>query len=298
MLKLSKNSGKVSLNKSFFVISVDVELAWGFRDSPILMQKYRPFLEKSRYAMKNLLKICELYEIPLTLAIVGKLLEENQHISHPFLNRREYWYAEDIIADAVISPIKHEIASHSYSHVDFLSCSPTTAFNEIHKSKEIIIRRLKINPISFIYPRSKIAYLDILINEGFICYRGRIPSLRNKLNSRIGGIAEKFLLMLGGCPPVIRPHYYKGLWEIAGSMLFQPSFLETHDSLIKQAKRGIQKAIKTNSVFHLILHDYSLTTSEMIKAFSHLMRLANKLRKLNLLEITTLEGLIKKLAFK
>lgn len=95
-------------------------------------------------------------EIPATFAIRGQLLEVDTSILESLLK----------------SPIEHDIGSHSYYHRDFGGLS----YDEVESELKLVsasMKKFKITPKSFVFPRRGVAYLDLLEKYGYECYRGR-----------------------------------------------------------------------------------------------------------------------------
>lgn len=95
------------------------------------------------------------FEIPATFAIRGQLLEVDTSILESLLE----------------SPIRHDIGSHSYYHRDFRGLSYDEADSEL-KIVSAAMRKFKITPKSFVFPKNHVAYLDLLEKYGCKCYRG------------------------------------------------------------------------------------------------------------------------------
>jgi len=102
-----------------------------------------------------LIEFFDSLEIPVTFAMRGQLTETKSTMLGLLLE----------------SPIGHDIAAHGYSHKTFTSLSPLEAQNEL----ELIssgMKKLTINPKSFVFPENKVAHLCLLERFGYECYRG------------------------------------------------------------------------------------------------------------------------------
>jgi hypothetical protein len=188
-------SSQYQYKKSFFNLTIDFELAWSrARRGDGVMTKEES-LERSRLAREMLpvlLELCEKYKIPVTFATVAHVALYNcsEHDKppkfrpfwvkddwynidpHSDLESNKDYYGADLIKNVLQSNISHEIASHSFSHVD-LADSETTkivAEFEIRQSIEIL---KKINPqiSTFVFPNNEVAYKNILKDTGFTNYR-------------------------------------------------------------------------------------------------------------------------------
>jgi len=94
-------------------------------------------------------------EIPVTFAIRGQMLEADTSIIEIIRN----------------SSVKHDVGSHGYHHRDFTNLS----YYEAHHELSLIasaMKKIGVTPKSFVYPRNKVAYLDLIEEYGYTCYRG------------------------------------------------------------------------------------------------------------------------------
>ncbi len=249
------------MNKGIFCISIDTELLWGRKDL-----NYSSFIEKTkkeREIIKKLLKLFKKYNIPTTWAIVGKLNEGKDPL----------WSGKDIIK-LIKSYKNQEIASHSYSHEDFSQISKEKAIKEIKKNKSD----------SFIFPRNKIKFLEILKKYGFTSYRAKDKS--------------EFELIMPRIPPTGRPRKKKGLIEVPSSMYFVSGrgikkYIPYGLRLLKSIL-GINHAVKKKEIFHLWFHpvDFADNTEELLKEFEEILKYAHKQRLKNKLEIKSMREII------
>jgi hypothetical protein len=106
-------------------------------------------------AIPCLLDLFEELEVPVTFAIRGQLTETNSSLF-------------DLIKR---SSIKHEIGAHGYYHRTFTSLSRLQAEDELRKIS-IGMRKFSVEPRSFVFPKNKVVYLDLLEKYGYKCYRG------------------------------------------------------------------------------------------------------------------------------
>lgn len=192
--------------KAVFILSADFELAWAWRymkgsDIPLLTA-----FEKAHQARKNIptiLDLCDRFNISITWAVVGHLFLETcdreKGILHPEIKRPSFsendywvyekgdwfqhdpcsnyndapeWYAPDIIKDILNRKIHHEIACHTFSHIDCRDevCSPEVFASEI-EACQIAARTLGVELKSFIHPGHTIGNLDTLKKMGFNSFK-------------------------------------------------------------------------------------------------------------------------------
>jgi hypothetical protein len=95
------------------------------------------------------------FEVPVTFAIRGQLIEVNDSIPELLLK----------------SSVKHDIGAHGYYHREFTNLSRNEAENELNMISANM-EKFGIDPRSFVFPRNKVAHLDLLERHGYKCYRG------------------------------------------------------------------------------------------------------------------------------
>lgn len=106
-------------------------------------------------ALPLFIRIFEEFEMPVTFALRGQLLD----INSSFLN--------SILA----SSVGHDIGAHGYSHKIFTSLSRDDADNEL-KMTSLGMRKFGVVPRSFVFPKDKVNHLDLLVKHGYKCFRG------------------------------------------------------------------------------------------------------------------------------
>ena len=259
------------------IISIDTELAWGFKDYPdhYVLKLLRKDPSAGRNSIFNMLDLFDKYNIPATWAVVGHLfLDSCDRIHGDLPHYRENWYdhhgsniseeplyfGKDIIDKILSSPVPHEIACHTFSHVPFSNCDRDLAKAEILKSKELACYR-GINIESFVFPESKIGHVDVLAESGIQIYRGaNLGNIRRPYSIRS---AMSFLIKNFIAPPVTSPLLKDGIWEVPGSIHFtSPHFPYM---LVNRSKKGVNKAIKEKMIFHIILHCWSLLLNKSLE---------------------------------
>ena len=217
------------------MISIDTELKWGFRFHPEkqLARMLQNHEHSAIAAIHSLLELFEIYEVPATWAIVGKL----------FVERPE------IINEIRGTTIKHEVGYHSWSHIRFAESSRTAAKMELDEGLKIE-EEFGIDFKSFVFPENKIGHVDLLREYGFLIYRGPNSAGRS-VNKSLPIRAKNFALFKIIAPPV-EPRWKETIWEIPSSMMFYD--LPYFQTLTFRAKQGIKKAIEAASTFHLFIH--------------------------------------------
>ena len=191
---------------SVVLISSDFELAWAWRYSKNFNNAFSVAIQMAKQERDNIpgiVSLCEQYNIPITWATVGHLFlqscENENGIAHaamPRLNHFENqywkfsgkdwyeydpctnletdpeWYCPDLIKIIQDSKVNHEIACHTFSHIDCRDsiCSPSVMRAELRKCKELA-EGFGVQLSSFVHPGHTIGNLDVLKEEGFTNFR-------------------------------------------------------------------------------------------------------------------------------
>ena len=275
---------KKKLDKPIFIISLDIELIWGYISEPthksISLMKNDG--NKVRGCIDILLNLFKKHNIPATWAVVGHLFldhcECEDGIPHKDMPRfKEDWYfadpctdiqkdplyyGKDIVEKIVSNRIEHEIGYHSFSHVVFSECSREVAEAEI-KIGNKLAKDFGIALKSFVFPENKIGHIDVLKENGFKIYRGENLG-RYDSNQRF--LVRKFN---GGIDKIIAPpaelKWMNGIWEIPSSMYFCDPQIKF--SVLPRAKIGLYRAMISKKVFHIWLHPHNLLLYPSLKEY-------------------------------
>lgn len=262
-----------NFEKGIFTLSLDTEFAWGMLDNPKSLISNAEYFYKTREAIDNIIELLEKYDISATWAIVGSLLLEEPHFQDDIISkiaegleediRQQYinllgdeniWSAKDVFKKIQSCSTPQEIASHSYSHIIFGDKNTTReeALKEFNYGKEIL-KKYGEDPISFIFPRNSINYLNELKESCFKVYRGLEPSWYKKTSGYLRKICHIADQTLAITPPVVIPNFNEDLINIPASMLYlsMNGFrkLIPLKSRVKKANKGIEEAIKEKKYF-------------------------------------------------
>ncbi|WP_324760525.1 polysaccharide deacetylase family protein [Haloarcula sp. GH36] len=290
-----------------FVISIDAELAWGFHD---LSEFPTDRIETGRDGWSWLLDCLNEHSIPATWAVVGHLMLDDcdgVHADLPsidgwFDHERDRWsdrsdlrFSPDLVDDVVQSETDHEIASHTFSHVLFDDPRVTEriARSELDAAVEAA-NRFGIDYETLIFPRNAVGYRELLDEFGFTCYRSRRP----RPSSTPGRIAEKLLAAvdpnhlnlitptvdeygLVDVPPSLYLFGFEG-WprQVAGTVGVDP--------IVRQAKRGIDRASRTDGLFHVWLHPNDICTEQDERRIASIVAYAAQKRDTTSLSVETM----------
>ena len=155
---------KMRLERAMLIVSVDVDVgnkkvgAINKGKNDINVSDYFSEYavgEMEEQSLPLIIDFFNAFEIPATFGIRGQLLEVDTSVLEHLLE----------------SPVQHDIGSHSYYHRDFAGLSHGEAKNDL-KLVSTAMKKLRITPKSFIFPRGDVAHLELLEKFGYKCYRG------------------------------------------------------------------------------------------------------------------------------
>ena len=294
------------MKKGAFIISLDTELGWGEFDLGKTEKKRDEYL-LTRQCIESMILLFEKYNINATFAIVGHLmLNDIEYISgvkYPEITRPTYirytkdwfdhvsihadersiWFGRDILDRIIDSSVKHEIASHSFSHIIFGEdgCTRNAAESDIAKCVKIA-DSLMIKLESFVFPRNSIKYEEILLKYDFKTYRTNGTEWYKKIKIKF---LRRFAHIIDDVFSITpSTHFIKrdlnGLYTTEGSMLYLSrngvrKLIPIH-SRVTKAKKGIDAAIKKNQVFHLWFHPHNIASDpkKLLMGFEEILKYA------------------------
>lgn len=264
------------------VISLDAELAWGYHDlDPLPTEKF----ETARKSWAWLVDAFEEFSIRATWAIVGHLFLSEcdgthvetmapngwfRHDPGGTTDDAPLWFGPDLVESVLDSPVDHEIASHSLSHVEFGADGTTreTAESEV-ATCVALAEEWGIDLESFVFPRNSVGYLDVLAEHGFQNYRSTGQRWFSDRQFRRAGKALDYGLGLtapGVAQPSLDEHelvrhessQYLFSFEDPVRRLVRPF---TTEPVVRRVERGLDRAAETGGVFHLWFHPNELRSS-------------------------------------
>lgn len=277
-----------------FLLSVDVELAWGLVGFIKINEQYLKAFERVREILDPLLQLISDYEVPVTWFILGHVFLDHckcEGRPHSDMPRPDYswfegdwykydpcsdiysaphWYGKDIVEKilnfAKENPMEQEIGCHSFSHQMFgdPGCSTKLARKEIDKCLELM-RDEGVRPKTFAFPRGSVGHINILREKEFLAFCSGIPQLveptsldRSALNAfrkHVSlGIEFSSHYFLSPPPVVVPKQALPGLWEVPNSMCFNKKRNIPISLVVLKAKKGIKRAIKEGKCFHMFTH--------------------------------------------
>ncbi len=298
-----------------FVISLDCELIWGVHHYGGI--KRYPYLQSYESSYNFLIDLFSTYKINATFAFVGSIALNKKEFRDDINNslgnyykkwlneiedksakRPELWFNRDIIQKILDSDQNHEIASHSFSHPNFINEQFTKkmAINEFTLSNKILKKIMNEDIKSYIYPENGIGHLDIFKDSKYEIYRGKNKSWYENLPlNRIFHFIDQSLPIT---PPSVKlsSDIYGNKYLPGSLMLF------AYDGIRKiipdnirflKIKKGIDKAIEKKQVFHLWFHPWNIGSSvRMRNLFEKVIKYVEKKSSENLLEVATMSQII------
>ena len=154
---------EMQLDKAMLIISIDIDV--GTRELGVInkgrndanvndrISEYR-IGEIEEAAFPFFAEAFSSVDIPVTFAVRGQLTEVNSSLLDSLLK----------------SPVKHDIGAHGYYHRAFTSLSFSEAEKELNKIS-VGMKKFGIVPKSFVFPRNRVAHLELLEKYGYECYR-------------------------------------------------------------------------------------------------------------------------------
>jgi peptidoglycan/xylan/chitin deacetylase (PgdA/CDA1 family) len=287
--------------KAAVVISADLEMAWAWRyskksDDPkkLALQK----ADQTRQNMKPLLDLFDRFNVPVTWATVGHLfLEECNRTNgraHSDLPRPPYfenefwryvqgdwldgdpcsdyhrdpaWYASDLLRLILSAKVKHEVACHTFSHIDCSdgNCPPAVMDSELDQCQRVA-SNLGVKLRTFVFPANLAGNFISLKKHGFNSYRRH-----------------------NGYELDVPRRDEIGLWQVPGGVLWEKPEGWPVDAWIKALQRCVEKALETGTVLQLWFHP-SCDPVNVEKVFPALLSYVASRR--SDLWVTTMGGLV------
>lgn len=291
------------------VISLDAELAIGYHD----LDESPTRLRAARSGWVAALELFDQYDVPATWGIVGHLLLrecDGRHAAHPLspdwfaadpggsVDDEDLWFAPDLVEAITDRETAHEIACHSFSHVEFGRPEITreVADAEVRASLRAADRH-GISMDSFVFPRNRVGHLDVLADHGFTCYRGNQPTV-GYADSRFRSVAKLADWYFGGeSPPIVTPTVDEhGMVDVPASLflfsfeglprqLLGPVF---EQPIVRVARRGVDRVSDGDGVFHMWLHPHDLLRPDGIERMADILSYVDERRAEGRIEVKTM----------
>lgn len=283
------------MKRGAFTISIDLELMWGVWDNPPHRMD-GVVANMERLICKRLVKMFEAYQIPVTWAIVGRLLKPLSN----FENKRgpkEGWVAQDIVSLIKKSSVKHDMGSHGFEHLYFASTKREALKQDLEQAASIQ-QEWELSMGSFVFPRNQIAHLDLLAKSGVEVFRSTdqgMLAFADSIAPRLRPAVNLFEKALALPVPTVLPLQREfGLIELPSSMLLlgrqgaRRCILPA--AMRRKLKQGLCDASERKEVFHLWFHpsNFYADTNTQFELLEFTLQEAVGLRQRNAIDIFTM----------
>lgn len=291
------------------VLSVDAELDWGYR------QEERPsahHLQSARSGWRTVLDYCDEYELPATWAIVGHLFQDTcdgTHADHPAptgwfqcarddaSERAEFRCAPRLVREVSIADVDHDIGTHTYSNVEFGddAVGENLATCELVAALEAAAD-VSCEMTSLTCPNDNVGHLKTLTEWGFTCYRSVHPGRSPRPETSGTNVGSSPLPP----PPLSNPYVDAyGLVNIPPSLHlygFAPIAKRTKgdgaaDPVVRQARRGVERAIRDGGVFHVWFRPRDVVTDRHVERLRAVFEYVDRRRSETDLTVATMAEL-------
>ncbi|MCU4742668.1 polysaccharide deacetylase [Natronoglomus mannanivorans] len=290
------------------VISLDMELGWGFHDRSLPEERLR----NARENCSRLRRLFDSYDVPATWAITGHLFLDScteRHLGHPAdercctrsagaLSPHDVWFGPDLVDEIATASVDHELASHGFTHVHFQHECVDAEFasRELAHCADAGARR-GFDLTSFVFPVNRVRYRDRLAEHGFGCYRGVNPARLSKRPWEFQARKLSSAALGKPTPPIVEPHLDEyGLVNVPASLyLFNigrtyGKYLSVmgEDPVVRQAKAGIDRVAETDGVLHLWLHPHDIRTARHHDRLASIVRYLDRKRETSDVRVETM----------
>jgi len=308
-----------------FVVSIDVEFAWGLINLPIKAGDYA-LIKEERRAIERILGLFENYNIRATWAVVGHLFRERIEIENgravPELPRpvmrgeecdwfahlvegpREAWCAPDVVERIRSAKPEQEIGSHSFGHILYDEDKANGAAvaadvglaQETHAAHGVPFE-------AFVFPCNCAGFKGVLRAAGIHIYRGHTRRWYDGVRPRgLWRLMNLVTHALGVTPPVVtveRDEY--GMLNVPDSMLlYHRQGLRrviTPRAQERMARRGLESAARQGKIFHLWFHPSNIAyrMEEQCAVMEKVLRHAQEMIQRGELENATMGELARRI---
>lgn len=246
--------------KGGLIISADFEMSWAWRYT----KSGADYLQKGQIERDNFPKIINLleeYNVPITFATVGHLFLDRcskgnhdwmqriphfddhwkftggdwfEHDPHSDVKKAPEWYAPDLIQLILNSEVSHEIATHTFSHIDCSdkNCPPEVLDDELTACKKEA-DKLGVNLTSIVFPGGTYGNYEVLKKHGLNIYR---KSTNYELSYPYRDSHDLLVTTSSAC------------------LEYNLEYRWSPEYVYKRWKHIIQKAIDTNMIAHFWFH--------------------------------------------
>jgi len=279
------NAG-AEFERAVVVISLDAEQIWGYLDVLDEWRFCRRYPDVTGAYDRVLDRFCDA-GVSATWALVGGLSLDGmegprdarlQGLPHKWIAAiragteasAPVWYRRSFAQRLRAAHPKQEIALHGgLTHLIWTDPQATPGVVECEIAGGVAaLKEVSVRPRSFIFPRQRIAHLELLPAYGISSYRGCSPGLSDRLQSKIPRAIVRAVEELGRwVPSVVWPvEDFPGLWNIPASLSLYPippsrTRVVPIRTRIERVARGLDAAIRSRGIFHYWFHPDNLAES-------------------------------------
>lgn len=279
------------MDKGYFVISLDFELAWGVFDT-LVPGKHQEYFKQTKLVIPEILKVFQDNRIEATWATVGMLFNKNWEeweknipavipnykksklSAYEFGNSvkssssEEYCFAPELIQE-IVNSRGQELATHTYSHYYCLEEGQTAeSFDKDLEKAVAVAASMGIKLNSLVFPRNQFAegYVGICNKHGLNYIRSNPESWywkdtnSNSILDKFGRTGDAYFNFgkksyhFDNVPKTLsQPLQQKA------SRFFRP--VEGNNYLrklkIKRIKAEMERAAKNKEIYHLWWHPHN-----------------------------------------
>ena len=293
----------IQLESGIFTISLDFELIWGTLDKPKHTRFRRLCAIERAEVIDRLIGLFTEYRISATWCTVGHLFLDRTHDDGMRSSEVDapIFYGRDLIDKIRRCSVPQEIGSHTFTHrvFDDPLCTRAVAEQELTSCTEAA-QAMGLNLTSFVFPRNRIAHIDLLPQHGFTAFRGQDAQWYAQTSKRrwFHRAGHLFDILSATSPSTVLPVWHEeGIWEIPGSMLFTPSHglrrIVPARVRVQRARKGLRRAAGNKQIFHLWFHptDLVVRRDAMLDGLRQILDTATELRERGRLSILPMAGI-------
>jgi peptidoglycan/xylan/chitin deacetylase (PgdA/CDA1 family) len=285
----------ISRRPGGLVVSLDFELRWGVIERCPPGGVYEARLTEARRVIPRMVDLFEAYGVGATWATVGFLFardrEEIEACAPDVRPRYEHpafhTYKERPGADETSDPLHYaaslvellrdapqqEIATHTFSHYYCTEAGQTAeAFRaDLEAAKRIAaLRGVELRSIVFPRNQHNPAYDPILVEQGFIAFRGNVPGWMWRFadakesaapGRRLARLADSYTGMTGsGVVPWTEVPREHGLADVRASALLRewsPRWARLEGLRLGRIRRSMYSAAREGGLYHLWWHPHN-----------------------------------------
>jgi hypothetical protein len=251
--------GSPGYGTAYFNLAVDLELAWAIArrgTGATSLETRRVRALRARRDFDALLDLCDAHGIPLTVAAVGHLaLESCTHPDPPAfrpswvdgdwygvdprasLAARPDYYGADLLQGLLARPTQHELASHTFTHVDLADPETPVEVARFELTESLAaLGAIYPELTTLVFPKNHPGYLELAAEAGYGIYRG-------EHNTPLG------------------PDEH-GLWRFPVGLWLAPIALTRG-----QAVQIVREAIRSRQLVSFYLHLYEFPTTRALERY-------------------------------